>query len=289
MATKLDKSNKESFWQAALKRTKQAVKSDSLQPLETEIIKIYNDDLQNFEVRKLVAEKPPHLINETHRKNPFLPPDKELEIANIGKDHILILNKYPVQVGHMLLITKDWAPQNGWLSINDFRALEIVSEDTQGLWFFNSSSTSGASQAHRHLQLLRRDSKEQVCPRAKWFDNQLTNNVQTKDNISKGTHVIALGSKSFNSKFLYKSYLDCCLKMEVGTPSNDKIPRKAYNLILSKDWFIIVVRSKEKIKGFSINALGFAGYLLATEDSDISWLECNGPISLLEEVVQPVK
>ena len=38
--------------------------------------------------------------------------------------------------------------------------------------------------------------------------------------------------------------------------------------------------------GFEINALGFAGYLLATSKSKISWLEVNGLHSLLNQVVE---
>ena len=48
---------------------------------------------------------------------PFCPWEKILEIDKIGDNHQLILNKYPVQKGHILLITNEWKPQNGWLDI----------------------------------------------------------------------------------------------------------------------------------------------------------------------------
>ena len=37
--------------------------------------------------------------------------------------------------------------------------------------------------------------------------------------------------------------------------------------------------------GFGLNALAFAGYLLGTDNSEEKWLKNNGPIKLLEEVV----
>ena len=43
--------------------------------------------------------------------------------------------------------------------IKDWRAIQQVNKDTSGLWFFNSSPIAGASQPHRHFQLLRRDLK----------------------------------------------------------------------------------------------------------------------------------
>lgn len=45
-----------------------------------------------------------------------------------------------------------------------------------------------------------------------------------------------------------------------------------------------VRRLREHCAGFSINALGFAGFLLCTERSDRDWLEREGPWALLEEV-----
>ena len=43
-----------------------------------------------------------------------------------------------------------------------------------------------------------------------------------------------------------------------------------------------------RIRGFSVNALGFAGSLLSTEMSDRGWMERSGPEALLEAVVKPV-
>ena len=72
-----------------------------------------SSDNRQFEVRKLQG-----LI--THNKqltigpriNPFLPPDENLVIDSILEKHILILNLYPVQRGHMLVITNSWEPES---------------------------------------------------------------------------------------------------------------------------------------------------------------------------------
>ena len=50
----------------------------------------------------------------------------------------------------------------------------------------------------------------------------------------------------------------------------------------------MVKRYNEYVNGFSINALGFAGYLLATEFSQLAWLERKGPEHLLKNVVSPI-
>ena len=47
----------------------------------------------------------------------------------------------------------------------------------------------------------------------------------------------------------------------------------------------MVRRSREGIRGFSVNALGFAGSLLSTEASDREWIHRSGPEALLQAVV----
>ena len=48
----------------------------------------------------------------------------------------------------------------------------------------------------------------------------------------------------------------------------------------------LVRRLRDGVHGFSVNALGFAGYLLATESSDRDWLTAVGPEELLRQVAR---
>ena len=57
------------------------------------------------------------------------------------------------------------------------------------------------------------------------------------------------------------------------------------NLLISDHWMALVKRSRDEVHGYSVNALGFAGYLLSTERSDRTWLKANGPEALLMSVV----
>ena len=60
-----------------------------------------------------------------------------------------------------------------------------------------------------------------------------------------------------------------------------------YNLLISNKWFVLIPRSKEGHKGFSLNAIGYAGFLLATAESNLAWLHENGPSQLLAEAAIP--
>ena len=163
----------EIYWQKALDQTRLSICNNSLFPLETKVVTNDLYSKNDFIIRKLDTSKFNKVNIYGPRQNPFHPWDKTLEIDKVGKKHQLILNKYPVQKGHILLITNTWRPQNGWLDICDWVAIKKVNKDTSGLWFFNSSPTAGASQPHRHFQLLRRSIGEIACPRDNWFLNLL--------------------------------------------------------------------------------------------------------------------
>ena len=99
--------------------------------------------------------------------------------------------------------------------------------------------------------------------------------------------MVPLGPK-LTGDMLHQLYLSLAQDLELGTPSQDAQPRGAYNLLLSRDWMAIVRRRTEGIRGFSVNALGFAGSLLSTENSDRTWIERSGPEALLHAVVEAV-
>ena len=271
---------KEIYWEKALQKTKISINSKSLFPLNTTDItkNLYKGD--DFIIRELDITKFKKNTLIGPKINPFKPWDNILEIDSIGKDHQLILNKYPVQLGHILLITNEWKEQNGWIDIKDWEAIKEVNKDTTGLWFFNSGPLAGASQPHRHIQLLRRAPSELSCPREKWilnFSNENYKNESFRKNI-----IIKKFSRSLNEEDIHGIYKELSNKLGLGNPEIDKKPRYPYNLIFTNRWILLVKRKADNLYGISINALGFAGYILVTEKSDFKFLKNYGPEKLLE-------
>ena len=274
---------KEIYWEKALMKTKISIKKNRLFPLNTIDItsKLYKGN--DFIIRELDISKFKKNIEIGPKVNPFLPWDKILEIDSIGKHHQLILNKYPIQLGHILLITNSWKSQSGWLDNMDWEAIKKVNNDTSGLWFFNSGPIAGASQPHRHIQLLRRSLNDINCPREKWlldFCNEKNLNQKFISNI-----VTKEFSSNLNDENIFEIYLDLSKKLGLGNPNIDREPKHPYNLLFTNKWMVLVKRKKDNQHGISINALGFAGYILVTKDSNINYLCRNGPEKLLESFI----
>ena len=159
----------------------------------------------------------------------------------------------------------------------------MVNNDTSGLWFFNSSPIAGASQPHRHFQLLRRSYGEISCPREKWFlDLELKNNNDSKLKISV---VVSQFNFLENISSIYNLYLELSKNLGLGNPISDEKPKFPYNILITNNWIALIKRKYDHIHGFSINGLGFAGYLLVTEKSNNNYLKINGPEKLLEQFV----
>ncbi|MFZ9228796.1 MAG: ATP adenylyltransferase [Prochlorococcaceae cyanobacterium] len=274
----------EQLFEQALLRSREAEACGALVPLETELVAA--QELAPFVLRRLLSSTPKHLRAGGPKPNPFLPWESELEVSRVGQGHVLLLNKFPVQLGHLLLITNQWKPQSGWLEAADWQALSTVNADTSGLWFFNSCAAAGASQPHRHLQLLPRRSGESLCPLASQIECWL--NPQAQAPRPRWLQALSRRQHPNDAAELEELYISHCQQLALGSPGHDSPPRATYNLLLGDQWLMTIKRRFEHGHGFSINALGFAGYLLVTGRSDLVWLRSAGGWRLLEEVAQPI-
>lgn len=264
--------------QRALIRTDLALDSGALVPLATELL--VKPEIAPFVLRRLTDQTPKHLRLGGPKPNPFLPWDRHLEVAQLGEGHGLILNKYPVQPAHMLLISRSWQPQTGWLTKEDWQAVAQVARDTDGLWFFNSSARAGASQPHRHLQLLPREQGEQSCP----LEPALLGQIAGEYPRWPWRYELSRRQPGADHRDLGDLYQNHATRLGLGNPRTDNQPQGAHNVLFSDRWYLTVARSREHCAGFSINALGYAGYLLATDTADTDWLYRHGPLMLLEQV-----
>ena len=75
-------------------------------------------------------------------------------------------------------------------------------------------------------------------------------------------------------------------EMKLGDMNIVNRPLKPYNLLITSEWISLITRSTDRSNGFSINALGFAGYFLATKNSNIDTLINFGPDRILREVIE---
>ncbi|NJN31063.1 MAG: phosphorylase, partial [Synechococcales cyanobacterium RM1_1_8] len=58
----------------------------------------------------------------------------------------------------------------------------------------------------------------------------------------------------------------------------------AYNLLVTRDWMLLVPRRAEAFEGISVNSLGFAGSMFVRDGEELARLKAIGPITILQAV-----
>jgi ATP adenylyltransferase len=222
--------------------------------------------------------------------NPFLPYNRELFVADVSETHLCLLNKYNVLEHHLLIVTRSFEEQESPLTLEDFEALWLCMAEGEGLGFYNSGPDAGASQPHKHLQLVsvpvgvgpERTPLEPLLADAR-FDGPLgsvealpfLHTVARLDERSSpgspGAAAVALAS--------YRAML-----RRVGLDT--RAPRP-YNLLVTREWMFLLPRTRGFFRAIEVNALGFAGALLVRNQEQLAFLRREGPMTLLRNVALP--
>lgn len=228
--------------------------------------------------------------------DPFLPYDPDLFVAPISPTHVALLNKFYVVEHHLLIVTRAFEDQQVQLTHKDCDALLIALTEIDGLAFYNAGTVAGASQPHKHLQLI--PLTDSTAPRLPI--EPLLRFVQMAG--ATGTvpglpflHAYAPMDPDWINpqKDSSASLLACYHKLlrAVGLPVDAAVGSHAttapYNLLATRQWLLLVPRSQECFEGISINALGFAGALLVKDAAQSATLRAHGPMTALQRVALP--
>ena len=207
----------------------------------------------------------------------------------------------PVIVGeiHQFLKSGD-APIRSILSV---RVLREILKNLRFRYFanesfYNAGPVAGASQRHKHLQLIPLSASNgprlPIEPLLRFV--QMAGATGTVPRLPF-LHAYAPmdpgwtnPQKDSGASFLacYRSLLRAA-GLSVDATAGSRAPTAPYNLLATRRWLLLVPRSQECFEGISINALGFAGALLVKDAVQLDLLRKRGPMTALERVAFPRK
>jgi ATP adenylyltransferase len=178
------------------------------------------------------------------------------------------------------------------LTREDCAALLTGLAEIDGLGFYNSAPAAGASQRHKHLQLI----PLSALPGSRAPIEPLLRSVRMAG--ATGTvpglpflHAYAplhpewIGRGEAGAGPL----LDCYRSLLRAAGLFEEAPSSPYNLLATRQWLLLVPRAQEFFEGISINALGFAGALLVKDATQLERLRAVGPMTALQRVALPRK
>jgi sulfate adenylyltransferase (ADP) / ATP adenylyltransferase len=282
----------------ALQRaTQHALACGALQPIES-ALHVIEDSGVHFLVRKLSPLGRQRLDSRARgagpRPNPFLPFDPDLFVADVSPTHVALLNKFALIPHHMLIVTRRFEAQETLLSETDFEALCACLAQMDGLMFYNGGPAAGASQPHKHLQMvpLPLESSEPPAPIEAAFQC-----VRSQKGVLTVPDIFFPHAFTWLEPTLFEHDTDAAahvaslysqLHRRIGIDAvernGERYQTGPWNLLVTRLWMLAVPRQREDFQGVPINGLGFAGSLFVRDEKQLATIVSTGPMAALAAV-----
>ncbi|MFP4904878.1 ATP adenylyltransferase family protein, partial [Paraburkholderia sp. BR14261] len=227
------------------------------------------------------------------------PYESDLFVGDLSPTHIALLNKFNVIDRHLLIVTRRYEPQDALLDAADFTALIAVLREIDGLGFYNGGAVAGASQPHKHLQMvplpLAGDGPHAAPLEALLGGAQAVHGARpiaivpglafrhAFARLDLGPSIGTAEDAAQVALGCYRALLDAAgvPAIDVGGVAHQGAP---YNLLVTRRWMLVVPRTTECVEGISVNSLGFAGSFFVRNAAQLQTLAQLGPMTALERV-----
>jgi ATP adenylyltransferase len=246
-------------------------------------------------------------------RNPFLPPDADLFVRHLSPSHSLVLNKFNIVPHHALVVTRRFERQEAPLTAADLGATwaAMGAMPRGGLAYFNCGPLSGASQPHKHLQvvplpLLPPPAADGADPpfwpalaaatagAAAWCD------VVEPEALPFASFVVRLDPASASGEALQAAYARLMQRMHTfvaaaqpeaaaSAPEEGATepPTVSHNLVMTRLFMMAVPRRREGDGPVSCNAMAFAGSFFVRSAEELAHVRAAGPMHILAAVGFP--
>jgi ATP adenylyltransferase len=207
--------------------------------------------------------------------NPFENPEPALVVREVLGTHRALLNKFSVLREHLLLVTREFQDQRELLDERDFAALAVCMEDAEVLAFYNGGAEAGASQGHKHLQIVTLP----LSPRHSVPMDVLMGQPRPRLPFRHAAAPLAKGLVARPAEMV-AIYRELHRQAGLAAP-------KPYNLLVTHEWMLVVPRSRDRYEDISINSLAFAGSYFVRDARHAHTIAAAGPMSVLKSVTLP--
>ncbi len=227
--------------------------------------------------------------------DPFLPPEQALFVADVTETHLAILNKFNVVDNHLLIVTREFEQQRELLTPRDFEAWWRCLGEYESLGFYNGGAEAGASQQHKHLQLVPLPLAPQgppvpIAPLLAGVRGAAeAETIPGFDFLHAFGRLGAAKSQRDGAQAAFERYAGLLEQVGLRPPRGRgaELQSDPYCLLATREWLLLVPRSREFFGSISINALGYAGALLVRNEEQLQALRSAGPLAALRETALP--
>jgi len=286
---------KGTLWRSIVRTTEQALRSGALRSFPT-VHAFIEEQGVSFFVRVLATLREKAAARTKQDVDPFLPPERDLTVADITDTHIAVLNKFNVVDHHLLLVTRHFEDQDSLLTLLDFEALWLCMAEYDGMGFYNGGREAGASQQHKHLQMVPLPLAPAgppvpitpLLPGPCRFDSIGTIPAYSFLHAYARLRPDIVDTPREAAIETFELYAAMLKSVGMGTPgafsTRQSLP---YCLLITREWMLLVPRSREHFENISLNALAFAGSYFVWDEQQLERLRTSGPLKALQTVSLP--
>lgn len=282
------------LWSTLVDRARLARQTGALQPIATDSHTISEHGVR-FQARivsslaRKQAQDLGRAAGAAAPSNPFLPYEKDLYVADVSDTHLCLLNKYNVIDHHLLIVTRNFERQERALTRADFEALSGCLAEFDALGFYNSGPVAGASQPHKHLQLvpLPLGGEAPAIPIEPLLASPASRADVTRVAQLPFRHAfsrldpVADADPLMHAAFTHKVYV--AMLSAVGfDPALPEPP--PYNLLVTRRYMLLIPRTRDRFGTVPVNALGFAGSFFVPDTERLEAIRRAGPMTVLRGV-----
>jgi len=197
-------------------------------------------------------------------------------------DHVILFNKFALRRHHLLVISRHFEAQTSPITRNNFSAtLEAMRmfEDQGRNWlaFYNCGKDAGASQPHRHFQMI------PFSPNGIPIETTMTAGPGRAliPAYKEFQHYFVRFNDFISAELLHHNYVQAVSELPPGCDS--------YNVLFTLRWFLLIPRASESAHGVSMNSLAFAGCIMMRGEAEFAdWLQgVEKPIAGLKQMTFP--
>lgn len=289
------------LWQSVVKTTEHALRRGALAPVPTGSafvedngVRFFVRVLSNLRRKDEARWEQDEASKAGKNANPFLPPEKDLTVAGITDTHVAVLNKFNVVDHHLLIITRCFEDQDTLLTRKDFEALWLCMAEYDALGFYNGGREAGASQQHKHLQMV-------PLPLAP--EGPAVPIAPLIAGAGAPAGLGAIPGFSFLHSFVrldraivdepiraaritFELYSAMLRSVGLNSPGASRLTVQSgpYCFLVTREWMLLVPRSREFFETVSFNSLAFAGSFFVRDEAQLRRLKEYGPLKALARV-----
>ena len=200
-------------------------------------------------------------------------------VDRLGDRHRAMLNKYHVVEDHLLVVTREFVDQEVLLDLADFEALvACLPAGTRAIGFYNGGRDSGASQPHKHLQVV-------TLPLSPHLPIPMAPRLVADPPSLPFPHAFARLDDNDPAR-LHACYRDLLGKVGIRAVMRDGEERQSqsYNMLLGPGWMLVVPRVRDRFEGVPVNSIAFTGALFVRDDRELEAVRARGPFAILAHV-----